>query len=157
MSHTVLHDLCAGFCAIANVAIPELREQEDGIVAFSVLWQEVAVDVMARPAADPGHVFLLFDLGAPDPLRADPSRVLLALMHTNFMALRTNPPVFSCHPETNRVLLQWPVALQGMTPALLQQVIQEGVTLARLWREDYFLPEATAGVAAIAPPAGAYA
>ena len=87
---------------------------------------------------------MLFDLGVPDLSRADPSRVLMALMHTNFMALRANQPVFSCHPETNTVVLQWCVALADTTPASLHTVVEEGVALAHLWREGYFLSGAGA-------------
>lgn len=139
MTTPQLQNLCEGFCEIAHVARPELREQHDGIVAFSVLWHNVTVDVMARPAADPHNIFVLFDLGLPDLSRADLSHVLLALLQSNFMALRANQPVFSCHPETGTVVLQWALALAHTRPSDLHQVIQEGVSLARLWRQDYFL------------------
>ena len=138
MTTPQLQNLCEGFCEIAHVARTELREQQDGIVAFSVLWHNVTVDVMARPAADPHNIFVLFDLGLPDLSRADLSQVLLALLQSNFMALRANQPVFSCHPETGTVVLQWALPLADTHPAGLHQVIQEGVSLARLWRQDYF-------------------
>jgi hypothetical protein len=158
MSTHHLQLLCEGFCEIAHVALPELREQHDGIVAFSVLWHNVTVDVMARPAADPHNIFVLFDLGLPDLSRADLSQVLLALLQSNFMAMRANQPVFSCHPETGTVVLQWAMPLADTRPTGLHQVIQEGVSLARLWRQDYFLASpATADGAANALPTDTYA
>lgn len=153
-----MQDLCAGFCALANVAAPELREQDDGVIAFNVHWQEVSVDVIVKPAADAEHAFVLFDLGAPDLPGVEPARMLLALMHNNFMALRMGQPVFSCHPETDRIVLQWPVALGQMTPAGLHQVIEEGAALARLWRHDGFVSGEDASQAAAAvPPDGRFA
>jgi len=134
--------LCAGFCDIANVAVPELRQQDDGIVAFSMTWRSVNVDVMVTPAISPDHAFVLFDMGTPDPGLGDPTHILLALMHANFIFLRAGQPVFSCHPETNAVVLQWTLPLCGSTPAGLHQVIQEGVALVLQWRESGFLPQA---------------
>jgi len=153
-----LRQLCDGFCRIAGVAVPQLWEQDDGVVAFNIVWRQIAVDVIVKPAADPEHAFLLFDLGAPDPSRADPVRMWQALLHANFMALHANQPVFSCHPDTDRVVLQWSVALRDTTPEHLHQVVQEGVNLALLWQEDYFLPEPqTQHAAKVAPAAGEYA
>jgi hypothetical protein len=156
MSVHRLEYLCAGFCEIANLAVPELRQQDDGIVAFNVNWRGVAVDVMAKPSPNADHAFVLFDLGVPDSARADPLRVLLALMHANFASLRANQPVFSCHPQTNTVVLQWSMALAHTTPAHLLHVIQEGAALANQWREDYFLSGAGTHDAAGLPP-GEYA
>lgn len=153
-----LQHLCEGFCEIAQVAAPELQAQADGIAAFTIHWRDVDVQVIARPAADPDHAFALFDLGTPEPARADLSRVLMALMHNNFMALRASQPVFSVQPESDRVMLQWPVPLRHVTPALLHQMIEEGVELALQWRRDYFLtstpPDAAGTVAA---PVGDFA
>jgi len=155
-----MQELCAGFCALALIAAPELRAMDDGVIAFNVAWRDVAVDVIAKPDADAaaGHAFVLFDLGVPDDTRADPSRVLLALMHANFMALRANQPVFSCHPDTNAAVLQWALPLQGALAEDLYQVIEQGVNLARQWRETYFLPPGgDAGAAPTAAPPGAFA
>jgi len=158
MSIHSMQELCAGFCALALIAAPELRAMDDGVIAFNVTWHGVAVDVIAKPDAGPGHAFVLFDLGMPDGTRADPPRVLLALMHANFMALRANQPVFSCHPDTNAAVLQWALPLQDAAAADLYQVIEEGVNLARQWRETYFLPPGgDAGATSTETPPGAFA
>ena len=152
MSNHSLQELCSGFCALALIAAPELRAMDDGVIAFNVTWRDVAVDVTAMPLAGPGHAFVQFDLGVPDESRADPSRVLLALMHANFLALRANQPVFSCHPDTNTAVLQWALPLQEATAESLYQVIEEGVNRVLQWRENYFLPQ---GDAAATQPAAA--
>lgn len=141
MSHTRLLYLCEGFCRITHASVPELREGEDGVVAFNLAWRDVLVDVMVRPAASDDHAFILFDLGPPDTARVPASRTLLALMQMNFLALRVNQPVFSCHPQTQAVVLQWAFPLTDSTAAGLHQAIEEGVQLALQWRETFFLPD----------------
>ena len=146
-----LRSLCEGFCAIAQVAMPPMHEQQEGLLAFNIAWRGVRVDITARPAACADHAFALFEFGLPAPGQADPMRALLALMHMNFMSLRLHQPVFSCHPETNAVVLQVPVPLAGTTPASLHQLIEEGVRLALQWRETCFLPPAPQQAASAMP------
>lgn len=140
MSTDLLQRLCKGFCAIAQIATPELHAQDDGVIAFNIVWRGVSVDIMAKPSASADHAFALFELGQPNPTQADPARALLALMHINFLSLRVNQPVFSCHPGTNAAVLQVPVPLDS-TPALLHRMIEEGVHLALQWREGLLMPQ----------------
>ena len=132
-------DLCAQFCAAAQVPPPELHEQDDGLMAFTVLWREVAVDLMARPFDDPNHAFIVFHMGTPDPAHADFACILQALLHTNFTNLRANQPVLSCHPQTHAAMLQWAIPLAGMTGDALHQLVEQGVNLVLEWRQDHFL------------------
>lgn len=159
MSAHSLEYLCAGLCDIAQAAAPQLRDHGDGVVAFNVIWRGVGVDIMFKPSASQDHAFVLIELGLPDPARANPSLVLFTLMNMNFLALRVNQPVFSCHPETCAAVLQWPLSLADATPAGLHRMIEEGVVLALQWRETYFLPQHSPAKdsAAPAPPHGLYA
>lgn len=137
-----LRTLCEGFCAIAKVAVPPMHQQQEGLIAFNIAWRDVRVDITARPTACADHAFALFEFGLPAAEQAHPVQVLLTLMHMNFMSLRVNQAVFSCHPETNAVVLQVPVPLAETTPAGLHQLIEEGVSMALRWRETCFLPAA---------------
>lgn len=143
-------DLCSNFCAAAQVSAPELREQEDGLMAFTVLWREVAVDLMARPFEDPGHAFIVFHMGIPDPAHADFARILQTMLHTNFTNMRANQPVFSCHPETHAAMLQWVIPLPRLTGSGLHQIVEQGVDLVLQWRQTHFLAPAAAAAAASA-------
>lgn len=139
-----LHDLCAHFCAIAQVPSPELHEQDDGTTAFNIVWREVTIDLVARPAVDPGHAFVIFHMGTPDPAHPEFPRILQALLQTNFINLRANQPVLSCQPATGAAVLQWAVPLAGTRAEQLFQWIEHGVDLVLQWRESQFLAPATA-------------
>lgn len=138
MSDT-FHDLCAGFCAIANVATPELREQDDHTVAFNVKWRDVDVDVMVVPAISREHVFMLFELGMPDTAQVDAGRAMMALLHVNFLSMRADAPVFGCRPDTGAAVLRICLPLGEATPAILHQAADEGAALALRWRQTGFL------------------
>lgn len=133
------HDLCAGFCAIANVAAPELREQDGHIIAFNIDWRDVAVDVMLVPDVSREHVFILFELGMPDAARVDAGRAMMALLHVNFLTMRADPPVFGCDPATGAAMLRVSLPLRETTPAALHQAIDDGAALALRWRHEGFL------------------
>ena len=75
-----LQELCAHFCAIAQVASPELREENDGTTAFNIFWRDVTIDLMAQPSADPAHALVLFHMGTPDPAHSEYPRILQALL-----------------------------------------------------------------------------
>jgi len=134
------HELCAGFCAIANVAAPELREQDGNIIAFNTVWRDVAVDVMVMPDVSPEHVFILFELGMPDAARVDAGRAMMALLHVNFLTMRADPPVFGCDPDTGAAMLRVCLPLHDATPDALHQAIDDGAALALQWRAGGFLP-----------------
>lgn len=137
-----LQDLCARFCAIAQIPAPDSLEQHDGTVAFNIVWRDVTIDLMARPLIDPAHAFIVFHLGTPDPVHADFPRILQALLQTNFVNLHANQPVLSCHPDSGAIMLQWALALASATGEDLSRVIDDGVDLALQWRQSHFLVSA---------------
>jgi hypothetical protein len=139
-----LQDLCENFCALANSPVPELHEDGDGEVAFNIFWRDVAIDLVAQPRVDPAHAFIVFHLGSADPAHADAARILQALLQTNFVNLRANQPVLSCHPETGNVMLQWAIPLEATDGRQLHDLMGQGVDLALLWRQTYFLAPAPA-------------
>jgi hypothetical protein len=123
------------------VAAPELHEHEDGVVAFSIDWREVAVQVVYMPAADASHALVLIELGAThvddDPARE--VRILRALLHANLASMRFNPPVLGCRPDTDSAVLQFAFPLSQATPEQLHGYIDQGVNLALEWRQSHFL------------------
>ncbi len=141
--------LCADFCAAAQVASPELHEQNDGLVAFTVLWRTVAVDLMARPFDDPDHAFVIFHMGTPDSAHSDFARILQTMLQTNFNNLRAHQPVLSCHPQSHAAMLQWAFPLARMNGDTIYQMVEQGVNLVLEWRQTHFL--APAALASVAP------
>ena len=142
-----LQELCAHFCAIAQVASPELREENDGTTAFNIFWRDVTIDLMAQPSADPAHALVLFHMGTPDPAHSEYPRILQALLQTNFVNLRANQPVLSCQPATGAAVLQWAIPLAGTSAEQLLQWIEHGVDLVLQWRESHFLAPAVLAAA----------
>jgi hypothetical protein len=134
-----LHDLCAEFCALTQATLPERLEQPNGIVAYNLSWRDVIVDLMSQPSADPLHAFIVFHMGIPDPAHHDFGAILQALLKSNFVGFRANQPVFSCHPQTGSLMLQWAIPLAETSGENLRTLVEEGIELVLQWRGTYFL------------------
>ncbi|MGE0332751.1 MAG: CesT family type III secretion system chaperone [Ramlibacter sp.] len=153
-----LQDVCASFCALAKVPAPSLQAQNDGTVAFNVQYRGVTVDLAAQPGIDATHAYVLFHMGELDPAHADCGRILLALLHTNFVNLRANQPVLSCRPSTHMATLQWAFPLAETTGENLLQLIEQGVDLVLQWRQTHFLaPDAAQPGAVLSDAIASYA
>ena len=78
MSATAFQDLAAQFCALIDVAVPQLGPDDDGVVAFTATVQGVDVTVTHDPVERPDEasISVLFGL-VPDDREVHVLRELL--------------------------------------------------------------------------------
>ena len=152
-----LSNLCASFCALAGIVPPVLNEQNGGVVGFNIHHRSVDLDLVTLCGDDPGHAFVVFHMGSPDPAQPDYPRILDALLQANFVSLAVNQPVFGCHPETRGVTMQWVIPLSDTSAEDLHRLIEQGLDLVLQWRRTHFLVPAHPESAAPADSTTAYA
>lgn len=126
--------LCAGFCELVGVAMPALRPDEEGRVAFHVGYRDANVDLVQCARSSPDHLFVLFSLG---PLAAEdrfgPGE-MRAMLEANFV-LQVHPPTFSRNPTTGQAILQYVYPLADATAAGLFELIAQGAEWSAHWRD----------------------
>src|SRR5262249_29782861 len=116
--------------------------------------RDVTVNVAYRPHPDHGATggrgsedlaFILVEFGAlvpDDPLIAQRMR---SLLDANFSLLRSDAPIFACHPDSGDLVMQCVVALAEATSVGLFELIDDCVARALSWRhgDAFSKPPAT--------------
>jgi hypothetical protein len=128
--------LCAGICEIVGMTVPRLEPDDFGVVAFHFQLRDVTVNVAYRPNASEERVFIVIEFGVlmrDDPLIAQRMR---SLLDANFNLMRSDTPIFACHPDTGDVVMQCAYTLAEATPADLFELIDDCVDEAWNWRRD---------------------
>jgi hypothetical protein len=134
-------DLCAGFCRLAQVPSPALAPDGDGMTAFHVEMHGVGVDVIYVPSKAHALAFLVFELGPMHQQRREAPHIMQALLQSNYLPMMAHAPTFACNPVSGDAVLQCTFPILDGTPEGLATVVEEGVRLAHVWRNDYFLAE----------------
>jgi hypothetical protein len=128
MAVASFQDLCAGFCELVEVPLPELSFDDHGRLAFHVVVRGVAVNLVHCPRKSPDHIFVIVELGPADGGDGS-TEELRALLEANFTLLEVYPPVFSVDPVTGLLVLQLVSPLFDITPNDVLDLINDGVDL----------------------------
>lgn len=127
-------NLCADFCELAGLP-PSEPDGEAGGASLAIEFDEVPLTI-AQTEASAQDLVLVARLGTPQPDAELPvSRMVL---EANYYLLGHDAPVFSRHPESGEILLQYVLALADCTPASLYGVAAQAAQLARRWRSGAF-------------------
>lgn len=145
MAVASFEDLCAGFCEIVKVPPPELKADEQGLIAFHVVVRGTTINMIHCPERSEDHLFVIFELGPLGQEGPAGFAELQALLNANYVLLQVNPPVFSRNAATGEVVLQYVYPLFDATPSSLHELIDEGVDWILDWRENLASGEPDAG------------
>ncbi len=137
MSVHAFHELAAAFCVAAQVALPPLAPNHDGIAAFTARLGEVEVCVSHDMLNHPDHAFVLVMFG-PVP-EAQQAHAWQELLHANLLMLGEGAPAFSLNPLDGQVILQHTYPLAQASGEGLLSGLQAGVAAALQWRRAFTL------------------
>lgn len=140
MSATSLQTLAAQFCAIIDVAPPQLGPDDDGVVAFSTSLRGVDAtithDSWDRPDEAVIHVFFGH---VPEHRELEALRELL---NANYLMQQAWAPSFCRNPDTGEVVLQYVYPLEEASGENLWAGMQTIIDRVLKWRKTFVLSEA---------------
>lgn len=137
MSVPAFHELAAAFCVAAQVALPPLAPNNEGVAAFTARLGEVEVCVSHDMLNHPDHAFVLVMFGpVPEPQQA---RAWQELLHANLLMLGEGAPAFSLNPLDGQVILQYVYPLAQASGEGLLAGLQTAVAAAVQWRQTFSL------------------
>lgn len=124
----------AALCETAGVAAPELKADEQGLIAFHLAMGDVYVNVvhMAVPENEDAFVLVIFGL-LPEQRKLE---VLELLAETNFTMIGAGAPVLGLDPATAEVVLRQHIRLSEAEAADVLADIFRFTEAARQWRVD---------------------
>ena len=133
-------EICEIFCRHAKAPATAPQEDGEGLFAIHVEYRGVVTSVIYAPGTSREQAVVLFELGPLDGQPVEPSLIMRNLLTTNFLPWRgAHAPVFGLHPETGGVVLQCTYPIFDTQPDGLFRLVDEGVSLALKWREDFLM------------------
>ena len=132
--------LCASFCEILGIAAPTLSMDENGITAFTIEQDGVAVSVM-QPRDVPDLVVIAANLGAVDK-DEDPEACRM-FMEVNFLMITTPfNPCLGRNPVSGEFVLHYTQRLDHTCAYELHQAFASVVEFATKWRNGLMMRSA---------------
>ncbi len=148
-----LQSLAGDVCDIAGVPCPGLTLDAHGTQSFSLLIDDIHVNVMQFPASaadDESTPVLMAELG---PIADLPmSLTWTMLLAANEAAAGADLPRFGRGPQSAEVMLLWPSPPQDLSPLALYGRIRGMVDIARACRSNSSPAEALMALAAQRAP-----
>jgi len=109
-------DLCQCICELAGFGAPCLVPATDGARAATMHLRGVAITAVELPAGRDHQAFLTAQLDAPGDSDDEAAAGWLTLLDANSVLPDVDSPRFSRNPLSGDITMQWPCALQDISP-----------------------------------------
>lgn len=140
MGVTSFQALCDEFTDATHVERQQVPLDSEGAMTFSMVIDDVTVNVVHTHATHPDSAFLLIDFGPPPEDVEGEAEALRTLLLVNFTFLgNESATAFSIHPVYGNVTLQANWSFRDRGGEQLLRTIRLLVASAVQWRETHFL------------------
>ncbi len=149
MPYSSFRQFGEALCKVAGVALPELRTDSTGLVAFNVVIDDVIVNLAQLEVAQNDEAFMLVTFGtAPQDQELE---VLRVMGDANFAMMPAGSPVLCRNPDTGEVVVRKSISLSRVEAQGAYDSMAQLVQLARHWRIDPTLEQLEGGNGVLDP------
>lgn len=134
MPYSSFRQFGAALCEAAGAALPDLKTDENGLVAFHLVIDDVTVNLLQLELPDNDEAFILVTFGAPPA--GQELEVLRVMGDANFTMMSASSPVMCRDPDSGEVVLRKSLSLSTVEARSVLESIVELTRLARHWRID---------------------